>query len=397
MKTYIITYQIDGNIKKLTIKTDYLSKENLPTNIINIKESTLSFFDLKPNNRNKLNKKEIHLLFYELSLMLNANISLNDALDISLKNKKDSKMKLFIEQIKSSFSNSIEMEKVLENFKLDFIIISFLKLSKESGNIIANIQALNNLLIENENIKKSIKNSISYPIILLISFIFSLHTIFTFVIPKFKTIFDSFNKELPFSTKLLLKTQYIIEQYGFTIIAVFLLLVFLLIFLYSANEKFSFFVDKISIKNIYLIKDIYLNMQLYKIFLILEIMLKSNYEFHKALILSKILLKNKYLLDRIRLIDNLLQNGKSIKSSFEETKIFDDIVLNLLNTGEISNSSMIVIGEIKKIYKNRFDEKVILLTTLIQPIFLVIIMGLILWIVLAIFIPIWDMGNMIKV
>ncbi len=138
-------------------------------------------------------------------------------------------------------------------------------------------------------------------------------------------------------------------------------------------------------------------MQLYKIFLILEIMLKSNYEFHKALILSKILLKNKYLLDRIRLIDNLLQNGKGIKSSFEETKIFDDIVLNLLNTGEISNSSMIVIGEIKKIYKNRFDEKVILLTTLIQPIFLVIIMGLILWIVLAIFIPIWDMGNMIKV
>ena len=126
-------------------------------------------------------------------------------------------------------------------------------------------------------------------------------------------------------------------------------------------------------------------------------MLKSNYEFHKAFISSKILLKNKYLLDKMRLIDNLLQNGKSINYSFFKTQIFDDIVLNLINTGEVSNSLVITIDEIKKIYKNRFNDKMNLLVSLIQPIFLIIIMGLILWIVLAIFMPIWDMGNMIKV
>ena len=92
-----------------------------------------------------------------------------------------------------------------------------------------------------------------------------------------------------------------------------------------------------------------------------------------------------------------MQNGKSINNSFSKTKLFDDIVLNLINTGEISNSLVITIDEIKKIYKNRFNDKINLLTSLIQPIFLIVIMGLILWIVLAIFIPIWDMGNMIKV
>lgn len=138
-------------------------------------------------------------------------------------------------------------------------------------------------------------------------------------------------------------------------------------------------------------------MQFYKLFLLMDIMLKSNYEFHKAFISSKILLKNKYLLDKMRLIDNLLQNGKSINYSFFKTQIFDDIVLNLINTGEVSNSLAITIDEIKKIYKNRFNDKMNLLVSLIQPIFLIIIMGLILWIVLAIFMPIWDMGNMIKV
>jgi general secretion pathway protein F len=160
---------------------------------------------------------------------------------------------------------------------------------------------------------------------------------------------------------------------------------------------FNYFFDKFLIVKIFLIKDIYLNMQLYKLFLVIDIMLKSNYEFHKAFISSKILLKNKYLLDKMYLIDNLLQNGKSINYSFFETQIFDDIVLNLINTGEISNSLSITIDEIKKIYKNRFNDKMNLLTSLIQPIFLVVIMGLILWIVLAIFMPIWDMGNMLKV
>lgn len=397
MKTYILTYQNSGEIKNLTIKTDDLSKENLPSNIINIKESNLSSFDFRFIHKYSLNKKEINLLFYELNLMLNANISINDALEITHKNRKNKNLQLFITQIKGSFSNVLSIEDVLKNFKVDFLIISFLKLSKESGNISANIQALNSLLIENEEIKKSVKKSISYPIILLVSFLFSLHSIFFFVIPKFKTIFDSFQGELPFATKLLLKTQYIFENYSLLLVSIFSLITLFLIFLYKTNPNISFIFDKILIKNIFLIRDVYLNMQLYKIFLILEIMLKSNYEFHKALILSEILLKNKYLLDRIRLIDKLLQNGKNIKNSFEESGIFDDIVLNLLNTGEISNSLVITVGEIKKIYKNRFDEKVALLTSLIQPIFLVVIMSLILWIVLAIFVPIWDMGNMIKV
>ena len=123
-------------------------------------------------------------------------------------------------------------------------------------------------------------------------------------------------------------------------------------------------------------------------------MLKSNYEFHKALISSKILLKNKYLLDKIYTIDNLLQNGNSISDSFLKTKLFDDVILNLINTAEVSNNMDIVISEIKKIYKNRFYEKIDLLISLIQPIFLILISGLMLWVILGIFLPIWDMGNL---
>mgnify|MGYP000947121514 FL=1 len=396
MKKFKIKYQDKSEIKEFIFETKDLSNEKLPSNIVEIKEYK-NYFDFVLFREKRVNDKKLNLLFYELNLMLQANINLSDALDILIKNKKDKNIIAFLEILKYSFSNAKPIEKNLDEFKINNLVVSFLKISQDNGNIALNIKALSNLLLENYEIKKAFVKAISYPILLIISFILSLVSIFLFVIPKFKMIFSQTSTELPLATKILLKTQYILENYFAVIVLVFCLLIILFLYLYKYHKKFSYFIDKFLIVNMFLIKDIYLNMQLYKLFLVMDIMLKSNYEFHKAFISSKLLLKNKYLLDKMHLIDNLLQNGKSINDSFFKTQIFDDIVLNLINTGEVSNSLCITIEEIKKIYKNRFNDKMNLLTSSIQPIFLIVIMGLILWIVLAIFMPIWDMGNMIKV
>lgn len=393
MKKYKIKYQKDEKVEEMILKTSNLANENLPQNILEIKEEKESFkIDFK--RKIKIDNKKINLLFYELNLMLQSNINFSDALDILIKNRKDKDIVKFLQIIKESFSNGKAIDENLKEFNINHLVISFLKNCQNSGNITLNINALSKLLIENSELKKSFYKAISYPIFLFITFFLSIVTIFTFVIPKFKTIFFQVKDELPLATKILLVFENFFVNYSFYLFSLF---GFFIIYFYKQNPKFEYFIDKFMIRKIVLFKDIYLNMQLYKFFLLIDIMLKSNYEFHKAFISSKLLLKNKYLLDKIYIIDNLLQNGKSINNSFSKTKLFDDIVLNLINTGEISNSLVITIDEIKKIYKNRFDDKMSFLISLIQPIFLVTIMGLILWIVLAIFMPIWNMGNMINI
>lgn len=395
MKKYKIRYQNIDKIEEIIIETTNLSSEKLPKNIIEIIEYKTNYkFDYKRKKR--INNKDLNLLFYEFNLMLQANINISDALDILIKNKKDKNIVDFLKTIKYSLSKGKSIDENLNTFKINSLVISFLKISQDSGNIALNMRALSELLIQSEEIKKSFYKAISYPIVLTITLMISLFTIFSFVVPKFKVIFSQTQNELPMATKILLASESFFENYFLYLLSLIILLILFFSNLYIKNSRFEYFVDKFLINNFILIKDIYLNKELYKLFLLIDIMLKSNYEFHKAFISSKILLKNKYLLDKIYIIDNLLQNGKSINDSFLKTKIFDDIVLNLINTGEVSNSLGITIDEIKKIYKNRFNDKMNLLTSLIQPIFLIIIMGLILWIVLAIFMPIWDMGNMIN-
>ncbi|MFW2611709.1 type II secretion system F family protein [Aliarcobacter butzleri] len=396
MKKYKIKYQKDEKVEELILKTSDFANENLPQNILEIKEEKESFrIDFKRKIR--IDNKKINLLFYELNLMLQSNINFSDALDILIKNRKDKDIVKLLQIIKESFSSGKSIDENLKEFNINHLVISFLRNCQNSGNITLNINALSKLLIENSELKKSFYKAISYPIFLFITFFLSIITIFTFVIPKFKTIFFQVKDELPLATKILLVFENFFVNYSFYFFCFFSFIIIFIIYFYKQNAKFEYFIDKFMIRKIVLFKDIYLNMQLYKFFLLIDIMLKSNYEFHKAFISSKLLLKNKYLLDKIYIIDNLLQNGKSINNSFSKTKLFDDIVLNLINTGEISNSLVITIDEIKKIYKNRFDDKMSFLISLIQPIFLVTIMGLILWIVLAIFMPIWNMGNMINI
>ncbi|MFY4817648.1 type II secretion system F family protein [Aliarcobacter butzleri] len=396
MKKYKIKYQKDEKVEEMILKTSDLANENLPQNILEIKEEKESFkIDFKRKIR--IDNKKINLLFYELNLMLQSNINFSDALDILIKNRKDKDIVKLLQIIKESFSSGKSIDENLKEFNINDLVISFLRNCQNSGNITLNINALSKLLIENSELKKSFYKAISYPILLFITFFLSIVTIFTFVIPKFKTIFFQVKDELPLATKILLVFENFFVNYSFYFFCFFSFIIIFIIYFYKQNAKFEYFIDKFMIRKIVLFKDIYLNMQLYKFFLLIDIMLKSDYEFHKAFISSKLLLKNKYLLDKIYIIDNLLQNGKSINNSFSKTKLFDDIVLNLINTGEISNSLVITIDEIKKIYKNRFDDKMSFLISLIQPIFLVTIMGLILWIVLAIFMPIWNMGNMINI
>ena len=395
MKKYRIKYQNNDLIEEIFIETINLSNEKLPKNILEIKEEKSSYKILF-RKKKRVKKKDLNLLFYELGLMLNSKINLTDSIDILIKNKKDKNLIEFLKILKYSFANGKSIRDNLIGFDIDNVIISFLENLQNSGNSLLNLKALNSLLKENEEIKKSFIKALSYPIILSIALFFSLFSIFTFVLPKFKTIFLNVQTELPIATRILLFFDDFFQNYFLIFLIILSSLFFLLLYFYKSSDRFQRYLEKIIVENLFMIKDIYLSMQFYKFFLVIDIMLKSNYEFHKALISSKILLKNKYLLDKISIIDTSLQNGKSINESFFRTKIFDDIVLNLINTGEVTNSLDVTIYEIKEIYKNRFYEKTNLLISLIQPIFLLIIMGLILWIVLGIFLPIWDMGNIIN-
>ncbi|MCT7546741.1 type II secretion system F family protein [Aliarcobacter cryaerophilus] len=394
MKKYRVKYQENGKIKVDIVDDDKLLFIKKSKNILEIKEINKIFNIFKKEIR--IDNKKLAQLFYELNLMLKSNINISDALQILIKNRKEKKIVEFLKTINYAFSNSKPIKDELKRFKIDDTVKSFLQISQNSANLDLNIEAISTLLNETKDIKKSFYKAISYPIFLLISFLISIFIIFLFVVPNFKTIFAQSQNNLPIATKILLAMEDFFVNHTLFIIIIPILVLFFIWIFYKISNSFSYFLDKFLFKTLPISSKIYQNFEFYKLFLMIDIMQKSKYEFHKAFETSRLLVKNKYLLDKIQIIDNLLQNGKTISYSFKNVDIFDDIVLNLLNTGEVSNSLELTIYEVKKIYKNRFDDSINFIILLIQPIFLLLMASLTLFIVLAIFTPIWDMGSMIR-
>ncbi|WP_052502664.1 type II secretion system F family protein [Halarcobacter anaerophilus] len=329
--------------------------------------------------------------------MLNSDILINEALDILIKKEKKQELKSFLIDLKKSFSSSSNLSKSLKKYKINPLIKSLFEITQKSGNSSSNIEFLSNIISENYEIKKEFLKTMLYPIILTITFFLSLFAIFKFVVPSFESILKNSNAELSIATKVLFLCKDFFENYTLLFLISLILLYTFFLTLYKKELRFKIKIDKLLVRHLFLLSHLYRLKSLYIFFVVFEILLKNRFEFLDSLKQAKILLKNQYLLDRITQIEYLLKNGKSVKFAFESSNLFDDVTLSLINTGEVTNSLPKVVYEIKNIYKKRFDDSLKIFSTLIEPLFFIIIMALVLWIVFAIFVPLWGLNDMLKV
>lgn len=397
MKKYKITFQNKGKVETIYINTSDITKESLPSNILKIKEIQKNPFKISPHK--KLSSAEVSDLFFELNIILQAKIPIYEALEILEGSSKNSLLKEILRKMKESLKNGKPIYKSLKQYDkyLNKIVISFFKIAEENGSLKDSVYSLSILLRNIEDNKKLIKQKLAYPFVLMLSLILSLTTIFNYVIPQFEYIFAQYNTSLPAATVALLGLKNFVMSY-FIYIVLFSIGCFLYIYIKYKNSKdFKYAVDKILITKVPILSQLIFVNSFHRFFLSLKILLEANYKFQSSIMNSSILLNNQYLLDKITTLNKRIQNGDTISSAFEETGLFDELILRLISTGEKSNALCLSVRECEKIYKQKLDERIKLFSSLIEPIFIVIIMLLIVWVVLAVLVPLWGIGEVIKV
>lgn len=392
MKQYKVYFQEGNKLKNCLVSEDELESFCLGKTIISTKQQNSTF-----TLNSWVSKKELASLFNQLAIILNANISFLDAIEIVKKSINNNSLRRLLLDMEVTLKNGKPMESAFKNHSyLDSIIIAFFTIATAKGNITQMVQALHKVLqlqIENRSL---IMSKLRYPIIVMVTFTIALGIIFVYVIPKFEFIFLQYKMQLPFYTILLLDMKNFMMNYALWMILSFLIFFSFSLYFYRRNEDFEYRVDKIITLYIPVFSKLYCTFKLYGFFIAFNILMHSKYQFSEALENAKLLLKNKYLLDKIQTINESIKNGQSIYDAFNTTKLFDEVVLNLIYTGEKSSSLALCIDKIETIYEHRFKERIKHISTLIEPLFLVTMMLLILWVMLAIFTPIWNMSAMIN-
>ena len=389
---YKIYYQEDNKLNSINLEClniiELRNHKQYPKNVIFIKEYS------KKKNNFFVNENEKLELFYELKIMLESNLELKFIIDILLQSNFKAQNKELLEDISTSIKNG---HNIYENIKTHKSYIGnsiiFFKIAQENSNFKDSISAMYKMLKIEQKIKNNIVEVITYPIILIISIFITLAVLFIYVIPKFENIYSQFGTNLPYSTKILLEMRYYITHDYIYIIFIIFCILFIFKIIYNTYE---YYIDKIILTKIPIFSNMYKNILFYRIFLSVSLQVEAKESFYNALLNSMEIINNIYVKSKLLYILKDIKNGKSIYYSFEKTNMFDLFALRLLHTAQLSNNYDELLKNIVKIYDSNIKKDINKFKTYYQPILIFLISSIILWIVLAIMTPIWDLGSVIK-
>jgi len=330
----------------------------------------------------------------QLAIMIDAGISILDALkeiENSIENKQ---LKKIITSISQEINNGYSLSDAFKPHKNIFgnLTITMIKLGDKTGNSAKALLKLVDMLEEIRDNKVKVKKAMSYPRNILIAMIIAMTVIINYVMPKFEAIFSRFNTELPLVTRILLGAEEVFTSYG---IYIFLLVIFIiLLFKYALRnyKKFKYYIDFLILK-IYVIKDITLYATLNKFTVVFAELLNSGISIFEALEISIGMVENQVLREKLQQSYNEINSGAPLHKSFKSIEIFDSMVIQMIYTGESSGELQKMLNNIAEYYKRKFNKIIDNMHSLLEPIILLFIGILVTTLALGIFLPIWSLGE----
>jgi len=396
MKKYKIYYQKNHKKKECILDAKNLVElknlENYPQNVFHIKEIKSFKFTL-PTFRN--HKKDILEFFSQLDIMLYSHLTFSESIDLLLDLKQEKIIYEILDIMKQSLSSSISIDESLKEYKkyLGETNILFLKLGFENGNIKESIHSLVEILAQDMESQEKFADVVRYPKVLCTSLFVSVAMIFIYVLPNFDFIFTLLEDDLPYPTKILLWVKSMVDNYSFLIMIVIVLLAVSISYL---KKRYKYFFDKIVLLHIPFLSNVKKEYYFYRLFFSISIIVKSKHQFQIAISNSENIVDNLYVQEKMRDILYTITNGSSIAEAFEHSNIFDSVTIKLLSTAEYTNEYESILSDITLRYKKRFLKGLEIFSSTLEPLLILIISLVVLWLILAVMLPIWNLGSVIN-
>jgi type IV pilus assembly protein PilC len=346
----------------------------------------------------KINLKNKFLFFEQFYLLVNSGIEVLKALEI-LKNQ--AKNKNFKEILTKTINNIKQGQSIAESLKtkdniFEPFIINLIDAGEKSGKLPIVLKSITKNFEQRVKIKNKINNAALLPTITLTFAGIIVWGLFIFVIPQFESFFTSLNKELPKSTQLVFKISSFLRSEK--LLPVFLIFLFILILIKHLLRLkiIKQIKDKLAIK-IFFIDKIFINYDLLNFFKTISICLNSGVDMQQSLQLSIQTIKNSYLKSKLNIIKKHVYKGESLKDSIEKTalKYFNENIVSLIEIGEKTGKLDLMLKKASSICSDTLNKRLKIITTIFQPILLIIVGLIIVFLMLSVYLPIFGMAGIL--
>ena len=347
--------------------------------------------------KKKIKRSDLIATIRQLAVMANAGIPLHDALTEIANSTTNVHLQTILLDVAESINAGINLSQSMEKYRdqLGTLTITLIKLGEQTGDMAYALFTLANILEKiDENVRK-FKKAIRYPLITLTAMAIAFTILISYVVPKFKAIFEKFHAELPLPTKILLWLEHAFNTYGLYILFSIAVGIFIITFLYKTNQEFKKQLDTLFMR-LYLLKNIIYYSQLNRFMLIFSELIKAGIPVVEALENSVAMVDNTYMREKLEIVKTMVEKGSSIEEAFTQTNLFENMILQMIAAGETGGQLDNMLQKITEYYGMKFDYILDNLSSYIEPIMLAIIAAMVLLLALGIFLPMWDMAKVVQ-
>ena len=358
------------------------------------------FAGLLPNEESQKNIKEKDVLIFtkKLTTMVRAGLPVVDTLALLTDQMESKAFKKVLKQIhldiESGNSVSVSFSKYDKLF--GNIYINLVKAGEASGKLDAFLSKLVENLEKTAKIKANIKSALFYPVILLVVSLGVISIMLIYVVPIFVELFASVGGELPALTQMIMSaSDYVRDPMrgGVTFIAIVIGLYMLKKQIrtnYNWRKKYHRMLLKLP-----LVGDLIIKSGLSKIGMILGNLSAAGVPLIEALEISTTATDNIPLTEAMNNVKLGVFSGSPLSELFDKEKIIPSTFSQMIKVGEETGNMEEMFESISGYYQEELDDAVQRLTAMLEPIMIVFMGGTIGFIIIAMYLPIFQMGQMV--
>ena len=360
----------------------------IPSKISKVQEINIPFLE------KKVTLKDIVVFTRQFSTMIEAGLPLTQGLDILAQQSENKKFREIINGIKVKVESGNSLSASIGEYKKVFsdLYVNMINAGEISGNLDIILQRLAMLLEKTVALRRKVKGALFYPVTVIIVATIVTSILLIKVVPTFAEMFSSMGKALPLPTQIVINvSNFLRHNLGFIVGAIFLII--MAIKLIYKTKKGRYFFDGLMLK-FPIFGELVRKAAIAKFSRTLGTMLSSGVSILEAFDIVAKTSGNVVIEEGLYYVRDEVKQGKTIAEPLSQVKTFPPMVVQMLSVGEKTGAIDTMLNKIADFYEDEVDQMVSNLTSIMEPLIMVFLGGILGTLIVAMYLPIFKIGEL---
>jgi len=338
------------------------------------------------------------LVFFtrQLATMFSAGLTIEKSLNNLLYEEGNRKFRKVVAQLLNDVKKGCALSEAMEHHPGVFspLYIALVKSGEISGSLYTVLEEIADYLEFLQDTRRKVVSAMSYP-----AFVVSILSILTagliiYIVPMFQEVYQRFGAKLPYATQVLINVSEAV-RFNFFISLFGILLAIALFIVINLTYTGKYIFDRIKL-TIPIIKNLIINSTMSKLSRTFGMLLGAGVPVIDTMGLVRRVVGNSHYQKALQQATHYVRDGYSIAASLKKTEVFPNTLLSLTATGEETGEMEKMLAKAAEFYDKQLEAVVSRLTSLIEPLLIVLIAVVIGTIVIVIYLPIFTFGFAMK-